>query len=134
MPTLKELLDKYHFRPITDFPLTKQKLFFNFVPDDPELVIYTKYEEQLIEFSNDDSKELLWATRLSIVSFVILKNGILFDKFIAPLKMFRIRNEYELQAFRELAEHLSTEIADFDQFIEEREDEEYEFENVCYES
>lgn len=114
--TLKEL----NFKPLSDFSPKQQKLLFHYLPEDNELVIYAKVVEQLIEFS-DNTNHPLWKTHFCIASFVVFKNNVLFDKFVAPLKIFRVRNAYESDTVSDIFENLLSELDLLDDYISEEE-------------
>lgn len=117
-----DFLKSLNFKSLNDFTPKQQKLLFHYLPDNLDLVVYAKVIEQSVEFS-DNNNSPLWKTNICFASFVIIRDGILFDKFVAPLKVFRVRNFYENDMILDIMENLLTELDLFDEFIASKEEE-----------
>ena len=121
---LKECLSNFNFKLLTEFTPKQQKHLSSCLnlPPNCNLTVYTKVVEQMIEFSNDNN-EKLYSTVLRFASFVILSpNGAIFDKFISPITIYRIRNAYEEQTVIDIIDDLFDELETLDTFLPETED------------
>ena len=122
---LKEALNNFKFQLLTDFTPKRQKYLLTCLnlPSNCDLTIYAKVVEQLIEFSDGENNPL-YSTTIRFASFVLLTpNGAIFDKFVCPITIFRIRNGYEQQTITEIIGDLSSELEVLDAFIIQNETE-----------
>ena len=124
---MQELIDKLHYKPITEFDEQEQKRMRSVLGLSSAFItkIYAKIYEQRVEFVYEETEGKLWTTKFVFAGFILAieeeEGDAIVDRFAIPLRPFRIRNDLETTELNNLFKYIQEDFDQVDQFCNEEE-------------
>lgn len=118
-------LRQKQYKPIGEFDKPTLKFALNVATSDiiadQNTTIYTKIVQKTLSYSNLKTNEIIYKSSFSFALFFVVNNNEIVDAFCQSIQSFRMRTEFDKNAFDEI---LSEFQADIDYFhLGDKEDE-----------